>query len=62
MRGLIFFLCLLGFAGSAAAVPYDRATVRLGRAEPLLVLPPVHQDPAPTMTAPRFVHRKTRDA
>ncbi|WP_420243442.1 hypothetical protein [Roseiterribacter gracilis] len=51
---------LLGTVQTAHAVPFDRVTVRLGRAEPLLAVPSTA--PAPVAIAPRAKQRRERAA
>jgi hypothetical protein len=64
MRAMIVLVGLtagmFGLVHTAQAVPYDRATVRLGRAEPLLAVPSA--DTAPAAVPPRVVQRRERAA
>jgi hypothetical protein len=63
MRAMMLLLGLATLAGTAHAVParaipYDRATVRLARVEPLLAVPSAQ--PAPVAVPPRPAPRRER--
>jgi hypothetical protein len=60
MRTMMLLLGLALVAGTAHAVPYDRATVRLARVEPLLAMP--RAQAAPVAVPPRVPQRRERTA
>lgn len=64
MRAIIVLVGLtlnvFGAVQEAQAVPYDRVTVRLGRAEPLLAVPSA--DKAPAVVPARTARRRERAA
>ncbi|MDB5367289.1 MAG: hypothetical protein JWM77_3216 [Rhodospirillales bacterium] len=61
MRAMMLLLGLVMLASTAHAVPYDRATVRLARVEPLLAVPAVPSvQTAPVAVPPRPAPRRER--
>lgn len=60
MRVLILLAGLFLVADAAHAVPFDRATVRLGRVQPLLALPSA--EAAPATVPPQPPKRRERAA